>query len=201
SQIQVQAGARPGRTIGSSGDRLAVHFPAGPLILLLFLQSVLSGEVRERGTRDPVAYVQIVATQGDKTVRAETDEKGAFSLELAAGDWLITVLGGEWERYSIRETLAAGAEVHVRYLMLRRRYGRYETVVRGKPQREEAERHSLETEEIVKIPGTNGDALRSVENMPGVARAPFNSGIIVVRGSPPEDSLVLLDGHQLPQLY
>src|SRR5262245_38411520 len=85
--------------------------------------------------------------------------------------------------------------------MLRRRYGRYETVVRGKPQREEVERRTLETEEIVKIPGTNGDALRSVENMPGVARAPFNSGIIVVRGSPPEDSLILLDGHYLPQLY
>src|SRR5262249_50603323 len=169
-KIQVQAGARSGRALGSGCDRLAVHFPAGPLIhICLLLQALaslaqtgrlatLAGEVRERGTRDRVPFVSIVATQGDKTVRAEADEKGTFSLELAPGDWQITVLGGEWERFSIRETLAAGAEVHVRYFMLRRRYGRYETVVRGKPQREEAERHSLETEEIVKIPGTNGDA-------------------------------------------
>jgi hypothetical protein len=161
--------------------------------------ATLAGEVRERGTRDPVPYASVSATNGERTLRTDTDEAGAFKLELSPGSWTITILGGEWERFTVHEQVAG--EEHVRYFVERRRYGRYETVVRGKPQREEVERRSLETEEIVKIPGTNGDALRSVENMPGVARAPFNSGIIVVRGSPPEDSLVLLDGHQLPQLY
>jgi len=165
--------------------------------------ATLSGQVRERGTREPVAYASVIveSAAGASVARTETDEQGGFTLEVAPGTYQVTVLAGDYLRFSARETLAAGQRSSVRYFLERRRYGRYETVVRGRPAREEVTRQSLETEEIVKIPGTVGDALRSIENLPGVARAPFNSGILVVRGSPPEDSLILLDGHQLPQLY
>src|SRR5438067_245843 len=169
--------------------------------LALWLQAtaVLSGEVRERGTRDPVAYAAVLVDDG--ATRTQTDQAGHFEVALPAGRHRLAVLSGEHDRFETAVTLGASEHASARFFVERRRYGRYETLVRGKPAHEEPERQTLETEEIVKIPGTNGDALRSVENLPGVARAPFNSGILVVRGSPPEDSLVLVDGHQLPQLY
>src|SRR5262249_31769034 len=156
--------------------RVAVHVPArsmSALVLLAQAAAILSGEIHERGTRDPVAYASVLADDG--RTRTQTDEHGHFERSLPPGRHHVGVLGGEHERFEIDVVLAPGEQASARWFLLRRRYGRYETVVRGRPARAEPHRQTLETEEILKIPGTNGDALRSVENLPGVARAPFNS--------------------------
>ena len=41
-------------------------------------------------------------------------------------------------------------------------------------------------EELRHIPGTQGDTLKAVQNLPGVARAPFGGGQLVVWGSSPQ---------------
>ena len=70
------------------------------------------------------------------------------------------------------------------------------------PPREPTKR-TLEQEQLTTVPGTRGDALRAIEVMPGVARTQFatNPGPPSLRGSPPSESLVLLDGAQMPLLY
>ncbi|MEY4550216.1 MAG: hypothetical protein RL685_6411 [Pseudomonadota bacterium] len=65
----------------------------------------------------------------------------------------------------------------------------------------EPTRRELSGEEIVKIPGTNGDALRSVQNLPGVARPPGLDGALIVRGSSPRDSEAFIDGTNIPLVY
>jgi TonB family protein len=69
-----------------------------------------------------------------------------------------------------------------------------------RPPREPTKR-VLTNEEITKIPGTNGDALRSVQNLPGVARPPGLDGALIVRGSSPRDSSVFIDGTEVPLVY
>ena len=69
-----------------------------------------------------------------------------------------------------------------------------------KPPREPTKR-TLSVEEVSKIPGTNGDALRSIENMPGVARPPGGQGVLVVRGSSPNDTQIFVDGANIPIVY
>jgi TonB family protein len=59
----------------------------------------------------------------------------------------------------------------------------------------------LSAEEITKIPGTNGDALRGVTNLPGVARPPGLDGLLIVRGSGPRDTQVYVDGLSIPMAY
>jgi hypothetical protein len=56
----------------------------------------------------------------------------------------------------------------------------------------------LEAKEIAHLPGTNGDALHAVENLPGVARTNGLTGDLAVRGSAPGDSAVFLDGTYIP---
>src|SRR5690606_11179096 len=46
-----------------------------------------------------------------------------------------------------------------------------------------------------------GDALKAIQNFPGVARAPFGIGLLVIRGSDPTDSAVFLGEHEIPQLF
>lgn len=65
----------------------------------------------------------------------------------------------------------------------------------------EPTRREVGPEELTRVAGTRGDALRTIELLPGVARPPVGAGVIIVRGSSPQDTQVFLDGVQIPLLY
>jgi TonB family protein len=69
------------------------------------------------------------------------------------------------------------------------------------PPPREVTRRTVGKEELTRIPGTRGDALRAVELLPGVGRPAFGAGVLLVRGSAPRDSGVFLGGSPIPQLY
>ena len=58
------------------------------------------------------------------------------------------------------------------------------------------ERRALRTQ-----PGTGGDAVRALQALPGVARAPFGIGTLLVRGTGPDDSGFYLGGAPIPAVY
>ncbi len=76
-----------------------------------------------------------------------------------------------------------------------------EVTVRGQRPPREVTKRTLGKEEIEFIPGTNGDALRSLQNLPGVARPPPFSGALIVRGSSPTDTNIYVDGTVIPLVY
>jgi len=73
--------------------------------------------------------------------------------------------------------------------------------VEGERPPREATKRTLQAEEITKMPGTNGDALRSLTNLPGVARPAGLDGQLIVRGSSPRDTQVFVDGTSVPLIY
>lgn len=158
---------------------------------------VLSGRVVERGTRVPVADASVSA--GDVVV--ETDGEGRFAIRGSPpGEVTVRVVSPEHEPLSATERIEAGKRVDVEYRLSRRSYDPYEAVVRAERPREVSV-HTLAVEEVRTIPGTQGDTLKVVQNLPGVARSPFGIGLLVVRGSEPSETNVYLDGVQVPLLY
>ena len=73
--------------------------------------------------------------------------------------------------------------------------------VQGEKPPREPTKHVIAAEEISRIPGTNGDAIRAIGNMPGVARPPGGDGMLIVRGSSPNDTAVFVDGTNIPMVY
>lgn len=59
----------------------------------------------------------------------------------------------------------------------------------------------LTAEEIRYLPGTSGDVVKAVQNLPGIARAPLGIGQLIVRGNNPEDTLYTLDGSPIPLVF
>jgi hypothetical protein len=59
----------------------------------------------------------------------------------------------------------------------------------------------IKVEEGRRVPGTQGDTLKVVQNLPGVARAAFGSGQLVVWGAAPQDTRIYVDGVRIPLLY
>ncbi|MEQ1505653.1 MAG: TonB-dependent receptor plug domain-containing protein [Myxococcota bacterium] len=51
------------------------------------------------------------------------------------------------------------------------------------------------------VPGTQGDVVRVVETLPGVARASLGSGDLVIWGAAPQDTRIYVDGVPVPRLY
>ena len=77
----------------------------------------------------------------------------------------------------------------------------YQTRVRAARAANDVTRHSLSVPELTTVPGTFGDPLRVLQNLPGVSRAPYGLGLLIVRGAPPTDTGVFVGGQQIPQLY
>ena len=74
----------------------------------------------------------------------------------------------------------------------------YETTVRSTKPAVAVTRYELAQPELKVVPGTFGDPLRVVQNLPGVARSPFGLGALVIRGASPNDSGIYVEGHKIP---
>jgi outer membrane receptor protein involved in Fe transport len=164
----------------------------------------LRGQVTERGTRLPLADVMIAVLDGEQhdLGSAASRADGSFEVRLPAGasgpiTVVLAVVGHQ--KLTVKETLAAREVLTVRYALARNSYA-YESTVRGSP-REEVSRVSLSGGEIQRIPGTRGDALAAVLNLPSVARSPFDLGQLVLRGSAPGESGAFVLGMAIPQPF
>jgi TonB family protein len=168
----------------------------------------VEGVVRESGVRTPIPGAQIRAVASDGAVRfGETDASGRFRLAgLPAGTWqLVAAVSGHVEE--VVEVQVADENVAMTEFFLLRdevRAGpRADEVleITALAERTEISERTLSKEEIRYLPGTGGDVVRVIQNLPGVARAPLNTGQLRIRGTAPEDSLYFLDGARIPIVF
>jgi TonB family protein len=158
----------------------------------------LEGRVVERGTRSPVAGATVQA--GSAT--AETGTDGRFVLRgVSPGEVQVRVVSTEHVSLTVKEKIEPGKVRVVEYRLSRQHYDPYEAVVRGERSRSEVTVRTLTTEEVRTIPGTQGDTLKVLQSLPGVARSPFGIGLLVVRGSEPNQTIVYVDGVPIPLLF
>ena len=167
----------------------------------------LAGTVRSRSDDSALAGREVIVTSADESVaeRTTTDAEGRFRFrDLSPGVYRLTVLSPEHEDFVGEETVVAGEETVLTYRLNEVQsdeavsFGA-RAVVEAPPR--EAVRRTITREELTRVPGTRGDALRTVELLPGVGRPAFGSGQLLVRGSGPNDSQVFLDGAAVPLLY
>jgi TonB family protein len=162
----------------------------------------LAGVVRIAGAEVPLAGVEIdVSGPGGWRVRRTTDPVGHWQADaLEPGRYGVTVAAPGFAPFSSNEDVAAGEATQVTYRLSETTNDLEVTVTGERPPRE-VTRRTIERREIERIPGTSGDAIRSIENMPGVARPPDLSGMLIVRGSYPDDTQVFVDGSYVPLIY
>lgn len=159
------------------------------------------GRLLERGTRKPLVGVELQALVKQRVVAsAVSDGTGSFSLEVKSLRFLLRGTPAAHEPFRVEVTAKAG-EIREETLYLEEKSGRYVTYVRSTRVKREVTRRVIPKAVVEKIPGTAGDALKVVQIMPGVARGSFDAGVIVLRGSSPQDSRILLDGHEIPLLF
>ncbi len=161
-----------------------------------------SGRVLERGTRSPLAGATVTVGEGEGARELTTDAEGRFEAAgVPVGTQKVVVWLPDHERFETTEALKEGERTEVTYFVRRTLYSGYQTEVRGQRERKEVAQISLKQEEIRLIPGTQGDAFKVVQNLPGVARSPFSMGLLVVRGGKPWDTRTYVDDARVPLLF
>lgn len=71
--------------------------------------------------------------------------------------------------------------------------------VRGEKEKTVLSRYKVRGDEIKRMPGSLGEALKGLETLPGVVAPPFGGGEIVIRGADPSRNTYVVD--DLPILY
>ncbi len=175
-----------------------------------FATGALMGRVRAQGTVVPLpaslhlssnrrAEEQAAGRDDERDV--EADEDGRFAVKVAEGPWHVEVSFTGHDA-SIVDVYVSGGAVEVLDVALHPREANgFETVVRAARTPPPVSRVSLSRAEVTGIPGTYGDALRVLESLPGVARAPLLGGALLVRGGLPADTQVMIEGVPVPTLY
>ncbi|MCP4602560.1 MAG: TonB-dependent receptor [Proteobacteria bacterium] len=163
-----------------------------------FIALTLIEESNEAGSNAP-------ATGHDKEKEleqtVESDSKGHFRfVNLGPGKYQVDAIVPGSKPFSILEELVEGEQREVVY-RLDSGGTEFEVVIRGRRPPREVTRREITTKEINKIPGTSGDALRAVQNLPGMARASMMDGELIIRGSSHEDSMYFFDSLNTPLLY
>ncbi len=175
----------------------------------------VAGRVLRQPNEAPVAGATVTVREENGTEHtATTDAEGNFRIDaIPAGKVHVHVEARGRKSEDLDEDLRPGEEADV---VLRlagaeepppppAELGPGEVVeevrVRGERPPREVTKRTISREEIALIPGTNGDALRSLQNLPGVARPPPFGGQLVVRGSAPQDTQYFVDGTNVPLVY
>ena len=160
-------------------------------------EATLRGTVLEAGTRRPIAGADVFAGGA----QAAADAQGRFELRVPAGEVELRAGAPGFGESRRRMRLEARAAAEVTLYLRRTEVGDYSAVVEGSRPEEAPTRRTLRHEELVNVPGSLNDPIRVVQNLPGVNRAPYLGGALLVRGTPPADTGIYLDGQRIPILY
>jgi len=163
----------------------------------------ISGVLRVAGTDSPlVGAVVVVVTPSGAEWRQPTDKQGHFAIaKLEPGQYRIRVTSAGFLPIDVVEKIVSHEVTEVTYRLAPEAGSALEVTVQGERPAREVTRRTIERREIERIPGTSGDALRAIESLPGVARPPAFAGMLVVRGSYPQDTQVYVDGSMIPLVY
>lgn len=183
----------------------------------------LRGEIRRRGDRVPVpgARVMVVAEPsgrrklGELPTRAHlgeddapawirsatTSDDGSFAIaDVPRGRVRVVVVADGF----LRSEHVVDTTARVRPIFVEpRSEGEFRTVVAQQPgdRAPAVGSVTMTAEEIATLPGTQGDPLRAVQSLPGVARTPAGLGLLILRGASPAQSKVYYGEHPLPRAF
>ena len=165
--------------------------------------TILHGVIDISGTREHLTGARVgLRGPNGATYDVTTAADGSFTLtDVPPGKYSVSVTAAGFEGLKVEEEIELGKATEVVYRLRVAGGEGNEILVRGERPPREVTKRTIEQRELSRIPGTNGDALRAVQNMPGVARPPGLAGLLIVRGSAPQDTQVFVDGTLIPLVY
>jgi TonB family protein len=171
---------------------------------LLSIEGAVLAARDSEGVSDLV--VTALSSTGEKR-ESLTGTEGDFVFRgLSLGEWTLSVnsqlLGKNEAEVEILEGKVTQVEIFLQIdTVASERAGFEEVVVEARLPTSSVTERILTREEITFLPGTGGDVVKVIQNLPGVGRSPLGTGNLIIRGTSPEDSGYFLDGGGIPIVF
>ncbi len=147
----------------------------------------ISGELFERGTRVRIANANVFVLP--QKLKATTDARGRFVLEdVPVGQpftWVVNVAG--YRKFEKEDQISDGNLKRVFYIE-RDSYFVYETTIYDQAEKRDDRTRSTKAKELVQMPGSFGDPIKAIQNLPGVNRPQGISSQVAIEGAAPGDT-------------
>ena len=159
-----------------------------------------AGKILEKGTRRAIADATVLIRDTSDTAIAGRDGTFGFT-EVPAGEHEVAVAAVGYKNYKTKETIEPDKKTDVVYYIEPLFRSPYEIVVTDKREAKEVSKTTLTRTEMIKMPGSGGDAVRAIEALPGVNTMSEGSGDLLIRGSSPGSNLFFYNRIQSPMVY
>jgi CarboxypepD_reg-like domain/TonB-dependent Receptor Plug Domain len=158
-----------------------------------------AGKLIERGTRRPLADTMVIILETEET--AITDGDGFFAFyDVPDGIYTIIVAAIGYRKYQTTEKIEFDQRTDVVYYIDPQFLSPYEIVVTEKREKKEVSKTTLKRQEILKVPGAGGDAIKAVQALPGINLVNEVGGALLVRGSSPGSNAYYFNRVPVPYL-
>lgn len=160
----------------------------------------IKGQVFERGTRVPLANAAVYLLP--HKLKAITDESGGFVfIEVPEGEIQFVLNLSGYEKLEKTDSVEAEtSKFHILYVE-KISYSAFETTVVGQKSKKDISQKSLRQAQFLTLPGSGGDPVKAVQNLPGVNRVGGFSSQVVIQGAAPQDTKYDIDGHEIPIVF
>ncbi len=159
----------------------------------------IDGVLLERGTKTPLSDVNVYILPHQ--LKATTDENGKFHFDsLPEGPFQWSIGAADYEKLERDDEIQNQNITRTLYLE-KSSYLTFETTIVGKRDKQDVTNRSLEAKEFAQMPGSGGDPIKAVQNLPGVNRATGLSSQVIIQGSAPQDTRYTIDGHEVPIIF
>lgn len=160
----------------------------------------LDGVVIEMGTRRPLP--EMIVRLEPVGLETTTNGEGVYSFHgVPTGKHTIRVVRPGYDVLEKGVEITEGEATNVRLWVRNQSYADQGIIGSYRKETADVTRRTISMEEVRRIPGTFGDPVRVIQSLPGAARAPLGTGLLIIRGSNPEDSRVYVDGMYIPYIY
>lgn len=159
----------------------------------------IQGRLLEKGTKIPLNEVNIFLLP--YKLKATTDDKGNFLFEqVPAGEIQLVVTQVNYQR--LERSFQVSQDVSgISIFIERESYSAFETTIVDQKQKRDQSAKALKQEQFLQLPGSGGDPVKAVQNLPGVNRVSGFSSQVVIQGSSPQDTKYTIEGHEIPIVF
>jgi hypothetical protein len=172
-------------------------------ILLLFVHSPtfasdLRLKILEKGSQNPMKGISVFLLP-DK-IKGQTNQSGEIvfqNIGESSVQVVISVAGYNRYEKNIEPSLNQDQIIYLE----RENYSSFETVITDSKSKRDQSQKTLTRKEFMAMPGANGDAVKAVQNLPGVNRVAGFSSQVVIQGSAPQDTAYDFEGHDIPLVF
>ena len=153
----------------------------------------IEGTVYDNSTQEPLAGTEVQIVQTNE--RQKTDENGKFVFSaIPEGTYTLVITPPDTELTQETSVIVvAGETLQPEIYVSTAQYRLEEIEVTGERDPKTISKKSIQAEEITRLPGTGGDALRALPAIPGIGVANDFSGALYIRGGSDEDNLYYFD--------